>query len=446
MIKKFFSLLFALLLFCSIFFSLTINSFATEDVSNAGFKVEENAGAVYLYNYESDRVLFSQKSQEHIVPASTAKMMAGLLVCELYKHKLDDAVTIEAEMLNGCEGASMNLIPGMTVTVRDLLLGTLCGGNNDAAQVLAIACAGSIKAFVVEMNTFAKRMYMNDTVYKNPTGLDALGAVTTLSDTARLAHRAAQNELYLSISSLSSFEFSPQGAESATIYNRNALISQFSATGYTNKYAKGLIAGNTDEGGYVLATYAQKDGSSYLCVIMGAQAIEGRIYSYLTANKLLDVAFREYSFVRIAKMGDVFLNQPLDFAVKNGESIQAYCVLSQDVSAFLNSDVDIKKEVTYKAYLHDKKLDAPLNAGDIVGGVNFYHNGALIARAPLIVNETVEGNSILMFFDSAKNVLFSRFALLGIIISIATISFYLFLSEKNARYKKVGTVRFNKFS
>lgn len=445
MIKKSISLLCAFIFVFVISAVTLIEAYATDNTNELGIEIPDGAGAIYLYNYESDRVLLSRGGGNLIAPASTAKMMTGLVVCKNYKDKLDSEVTITEEMLSDSAGTSMNLKVDMTVTVKDLLLGTVCGANNDAAQALAVACAGSINAFVKEMNLLADSLYMKSTVYKNPTGLDAAGAVTTLDDSARLAHSAAKNELYVSLSSLNYFEFTPKDGETVTVYNRNALASQFSAAGYTNKYAKGLIAGSTDEGGYVLATYANKDGASYLCVIMGAQAYGGEIYSYATANSILEYAFNRYESVKIAKAGETFLDKEIVFAVSEGEAVKLPLVIENDVYAFVKYDVDVKKDIRYKTYLYTEELSAPIVKGDVVGGVDFYCNGVRVATAPLVAGESVDANPILYFLNDFRTRIFSRTALICFIIFVILTSVYLYFYIKNTRHKKVGTVRFNKF-
>ena len=441
-ISLFFALVFAASVICSSVFSIS----AKNDINELEVSIDQNAGAVYLYNYDSDRVLVSRSSEVKMAPSATAKMMSGLLVCQNYVSELDRSVTITEDMLKGLEGNSMGLEVGMIVTVRDLLYGTVCGCNNDAAQALAIACAGSVREFVKEMNILADRLYMKNTVYKNPTGLDADGAVTTLDDTARLAQKASQNKIYMTVSSVPSFDFAPQNANVRTVYNRNALISQFTAAGYINKYAKGLIAGSSD-GSYVLATYVQKDEVSYLCVIMGAASDGNTIYSYETANALLDRAFRKYQLIKIAKLGDSFLSEDVGLTVgSDDDSLKAVCVVPKDVYAFVNQDVDPKKDITYKAYLHENAMRAPLSAGEVVGGVDFYYNGAIVASSTLVVEDDVDANIILAVMHTVKEFFFSRVFLIGFVLSVVFVSLYLYVDSKNKRHKKVGRVTFKKFS
>lgn len=438
-------------LYCAFAFTILLCLFvlpisANDDVNEMNVDIDDRAGAVYLYNYESDRVLVSHRTSEPMLPASTAKMMTGIVVCENYFDKLDESVIITEQMLDGHTGTSMNLQVGMEVTIRTLLHGTICGGNNDAALALAIACSGSIRAFVDEMNQFANRLYMNDTHYKNPTGLDANDARTTLADVARLARYVSKNKLYVSISSLPSFTFYANGTEVSTVYNRNALHSQFSAAGYVNKYATGLNAGSTDNGGYVLATLAQKNDMTYLCVVMGASADASNIYSYSTANQILSKAFDNYSLQKIASAGDIFAEPETTYTLVDGTAVKLPCAISSDLNVVLKDGTKIKDDITYKIYFNDNTLSAPIRAGDVVGGVNVYCKDVLVGRAILLAASDVEPNLILYSLKQMKDFISGRVFIIGFLLSIVSVFLYVYFDSKNLRYKKVKTVRYSKFS
>ena len=426
----------------SLLFLLSVPSAKAEDFCETDFPKISDEVAVYLYNYESNRVLLCQKSESKIAPASTAKIMTGVLACEIYSDKLYEKITITSEMLEGHTGTSMNLKPGMTVTVRDLLYGTICGGNNDAAQVLAIACAGSINKFVDEMNFYARRLYMNNTHYTNPTGLDNEKAYTTISDTAKLARKAAENEIYMAASSAQYFEFVPEGGISTTVYNRNALMSQFSAEGYINKNAKGIISGNTDNGGYVLATLAERNGVNYLCVVMGASADQHEIRSYSIVNSLLNYVFNKYEFKKIANKGDIFASIDVGLSAANGEPCTLNCVLDDDVYIFVSSDIDISADIDILPYLHDNNISAPVNEGKVVGGVDFYHNGILIGSSRLIASETIKPNGVLYALDAAKKVFVSRTFITTLITIPILYAIYILVRKKAEERIKARKIKF----
>ena len=433
MIKRLLSVLFALVLIGIPFSFLTHATASGEDINEAGLSVDKKAGAVYLYSYECDRVLFARDQDTRRAPASSTKIMAGVVACEIYADKLGDSVTITSEMLEGVSGASMGLRVGMTLKIRDLLCGTLLG-NNDAAQALAIACAGSIKEFVKDMNVYAGQLYMLDTHYSNPTGHDSAEAYTTLSDTAKLVHKAASNDTYLSCSSMQYFEYTPEGEPSVTVYNRNALMSQFSANGYTNKYAKGIIGGSTDLGGYVLASYAEKNGEAYLCVIMGAEADGDTLYSYATANDLLDHVFQSYSYRKIANAGDELLSTEVALSVSDGKSYVLPCVLPEDLYVFVDYSTDLES-LLLVPYLHDTQMSAPIKKNSVVGVVDVYSDGVLVGSSRLVAAEDVEPNFVLYTMKVAKDFLLSKIFIIAAVIFVILLVVYLLICSKRTRHK-----------
>jgi D-alanyl-D-alanine carboxypeptidase len=88
-------------------FLFSFGVYAAKDINEPELTVNRAAGAVYIYSYECDRVLFCRDQESKRAPASTAKIMAGLVACELYEDKLAESVTVTAEMLEGISGASM---------------------------------------------------------------------------------------------------------------------------------------------------------------------------------------------------------------------------------------------------------------------------------------------------------------------------------------------------
>jgi len=82
----------------------------------------------------------------------------------------------------------------------------------------------------------------------------------------------------------------------------------------------------------------------------------------------------------------------------------------------------------------------------VVGGVNIYCEDVLIGRADLVAENNVEPNFLLYSLKKMKDFVFGRVFAVGMLLSVISVSAYLHISSKNSRYKKVGTVRYNKFS
>ena len=290
-----------ILAFAVTFFILTafcISAYASDaSAQSVAVPNTDKAYAVCLYNVNTQKSIYSKNMQKRIFPAGAVKMMTGLMACQILQDRLDEQITITEDMLDGVKGNSMRLKAGMSVTLENLLYGVLCAGGNDAAAVVSIACMGSIDAFVDAMNSKAKEWGLENTFFTNPTGLDDKNMYSTLSDIMIIAQKAYENKLYLDISSAMSYVFTPIGEnEEIKIFNRNALISTFYATGYRNPNCMGLISGNTDLGGDCVITYAQKKDTGYICAVMKAQADDEVIYSYEITNALLKYAFENFYY------------------------------------------------------------------------------------------------------------------------------------------------------
>jgi D-alanyl-D-alanine carboxypeptidase (penicillin-binding protein 5/6) len=277
------------------------------------------------------------------------------------------------------------------------------------------------------MNDYAALLDMRSTHYSNPTGIDSTSAKTTVLDTAKLAAKAAENQLYLKISTTPEYKIN----DTITVYNRNALVSQFSAQGYLNKNAKGLIAGSTDQGGFILAALAQRNERSFLCVVMGATADENEIYSYKTASDLFTYAFNGYTGKILGYAGDKVTSIEVKLALDVKSAPTVNCVIADDVYAVIPDNAETS-DISFKYYLHEDTLTAPIEKNTVVGGIDFYYKGAKIAEGKLVTEKYVSENSLLVFLDNMKNAFISPFFLITVLL-IATFTLtYLYLKRKTA--------------
>lgn len=424
------------------FIAVIITCFGTTLVNATGsFPDVSGVDKVYLYNFESGKVVYSKGSQTaSIAPASTVKIMSGLLAIEQLNGRLDENITVTSDMLYNVEGFTVNLKEGDILTVKDLLYCLICGGGNDAAIILAIVCSGSIESFVEQMNRTASSYGMSNTKYSNPTGIDTDGMTTTINDTVILSQKAIENELFVEISSTRSYTYKLGGSsETRTVVNRNPLISNFSASGYQNKNVKGLNAGMTDNGGYCVSAYASNGKDSYLCIIMGGTlTMNGRITSYSVANSLLSHVFKNYTYTKIAEKGSIIGALTVDLAlpVNGSQAVTVNCVLENDVYGYAPCNIDYKRDLTYKTYYHSDPLTAPVNKNTIVGGVDIYYQNEYIATARLITDSDVVESDLLIALDKMKSITLSRPVFIFLVLAILLILLYLYLTVWKSKLRK----------
>ena len=421
--------------------AILITPSADVKVDGLSFPSVSGAKCIYLYNYESDSVVYSNgcSEREKIAPASTVKIMTGLLAIEMLEGRFDEQVVLSEELLVDIEGYTVKFEKDTVVTVRDLLYGLICGGGNDAAVILARVCSGSVSAFVDQMNSKAQEWGCDDTVYANPTGIDDPSMTTSLKDTVTISKKAVESADFMTMCSAQSYKYSPVNSEAVkTIPNRNAMISSYSAVGYKNSKVKGLNAGMTDRGGYCVSTYATDGNSSYLCIVMGAVELsDGTLLSYEISNSLLNHAFENYSYELIAKKGDIIGSLGVDFALPKGgqDEMTVDCILTEDIYAYAPKNVDYKQALTYKTFFYEERLTAPVCAGTEVGGVDIYYGDALIASGRLVTNEDVQESELLISLHNMKAFLTSRIVIIFLILIAVFASIIIFIKVKNKRTK-----------
>jgi len=441
--KSFGNVIFAtLLLFCFLAVAiLPISAKKAETPSLPDPPSTASAKAVYLYNFESDRAIVSQNADERIAPASTVKIASGLVAIEALSHRLDEVISVTSDMLVTKRGARLGLKVGDELSVQDLLYASICGGYNDATDILAYLVSGSYTSFVVRLNQKATEWGMTDTCYKNATGMDETGMVTTLADVVTLSRHAIENSLYMTVSSAISYSFVLRNSgENMPIYNRNALISPYYYQGCQSKYAKGLIAGMTDKGGHCVATYAEYSGSRYLCVVMGAGGTSNGIpNSFSLAYKLLQHAFLNCVYTPIALEGEVMCEATVQLALPTDKEGVATvpCALQSDLYALLPEDVD-SEDLTFRTFLHRDVLSAPITTGSVVGGVDVYYGDTWLCHAKLIATEDVERNAMLATLHAMRNAIFSRRTLLIFAATVIMLGIYFPISYHN---RKKNTVK-----
>jgi D-alanyl-D-alanine carboxypeptidase len=145
------------------------------------------AYSVYAVDYSNRKVIMSRRPRARLQPASTTKLLTALVVID--RMDLDDRVRIGNAAVR-VEPTRAGLTKGATYTVRDLLRVLLATSANDAGVALAVAVAGSEKAFADLMNKKARALGAKDSFFINSTGLPDPRQLTTAYDLSIITRAA----------------------------------------------------------------------------------------------------------------------------------------------------------------------------------------------------------------------------------------------------------------
>lgn len=268
-----------------------------------------SAAAYLLYDSDADRVLFAHNNGMALPMASLTKLMTALLILE--RGDLQAEVVIQPSDLVG--GTAMQLVPGELITVEDLLWGMLIPSGNDAATALARYLAGSVDAFVAEMNERAVALGLRQTHFVNPHGLDAEGHLSSVNDLLILVRKNWDYPLFRQIVATERITINGH-----LLQNTNQLLGPYPG-------ANGVKTGTTDAAGQCLVAGIQRDGHQVFAIILGssdrysdAQALYERYredYQWVTGdperfsvlNRLYDASGRLWYLRATAVPPTVFL-------------------------------------------------------------------------------------------------------------------------------------------
>ena len=398
---------------------MALPSFAVPEIPDMS-----GAKAVYLYNVEQKLVMAEKDANAEMYPASTTKIMTGLVALDALSGRLGEAVTVTEDMLKGVSGNNIKLKAGEKVTVLDMLYATICGGANDAAAVLAHAVCGSTDGFVELMNKKAEELGALDTHYTNVSGIHDSTMVTTAYDTFLVAKAASENSLFVELSSESKYEMPKTNlSQERNVYNKNFLISRYSETKYYNKYAKGLNSGSTAQGGYCLATCTENNGQTYICVVLGAEEIDGNICSYTVANSLIEWAYSSYGYVEILAENRLVCEVSVDLS----EDVDYVTLRPADsLTVFLPLDTDLEKDLVYSHKVTSPRLEAPVEEGQVAGFISVELDGEVLGTVDLVAMNKVERSEFLYGLKRIRDFTTSRPFVITAITFVVLLVVYIF--------------------
>ncbi len=357
------------------------------ETSAIGATLEIKAKSAILLEPYTGKILYEQNADEQLPPASITKIMSLLLVMEALDRGDISLETVVTASDHACSmgGSQIWLEPGEAMTVDDLLRATVIASANDACVALGEQIAGSEEGFVALMNERAKALGMNSTVFKNCTGLDAEGHITTAGDVAIMSGELIKHELIKDYSTVWMDSLRDGKSE---LVNTNKLVRFYKGT-------TGLKTGTTSIAKYCLSATAERDGLSLVAVIMAGETSTDRFEG---AKKLLDYGFANYSFSEIkAEL------EKKTTSVLKGEKNTLKVKTDGNLSLLMPKSAknDISRTVEWK-----KNLTAPIKTGQNVGYVNIYNGEENIGRISIVADEDIKKRDFYLSFCRILNEIF----------------------------------------
>lgn len=323
------------------------------------------AKSVILMEAETGKILYEHEADLQLPPASVTKIMTILLVMEEIAKgtlKLTDTIQI-SDLASHMGGSQVYLKAGEVMSLEDLLKSVVVASANDASTALAEHVAGSVEGFVTRMNERAKELGMVNTNFENPTGLDdsTVDHRTSARDIALMSRELLKHETILNYTTIW-MDSIRDGAFGLT--NTNRLIRFYQG-------ANGLKTGSTAKAGFCISATAKRDGMQLIAVVMGSPTRDSRNE---TAKKLLDYGFANYRYYCSDRKEIGSL--PVLGGVTNE------CPLVCDKFTAVLDKTMAAKGVESVTELPES-LSAPIEAGDIIGKIDYKVGEEVIGSAPI---------------------------------------------------------------
>jgi D-alanyl-D-alanine carboxypeptidase (penicillin-binding protein 5/6) len=323
------------------------------------------ADSYILMEARTGQVLLAKDQRTRRPPASTTKILTGILAIEM--GELDELVTVSKKAARVGE-ASLHLRPDEVFILGDLVKGALIRSGNDATVAIAEQVAGDEKLYIDLLNRKACLLGAWQTSFQNPHGLPHRDHLTTANDLALLARYALGNPVFSNIvGTKEEIIESFNTGRKISLRNTNRLL-------WEAPYYIGVKTGTTIKAGKCLVGAFRDEGRSLISVVLHSDDRFG------DTRKLIDYGMKDYQLQKV-----VDSQQYLTIKVADGEPLFLSLAPEEDFYYSIRKDQQLSR-----AYNLPEKIQSPIKAGEPVGSVDILLDGKKIKNVQLIALEDME--------------------------------------------------------
>ena len=355
----------------------------------------ETAQSAFLYEVETDTVVYSYNPDTKVHPGTLAKIVLAMVVLETCD--LDEEVTV-TEGIQAYVPAGANTLSGEKseklksnehISVEDLLYGTMMLNANDAAVALAHHVAGTTDAFLALMNAKVKQLGCVNTEFGNISGLYTAQSYSTARDMTIIMREAMKNEDFATITSTGEYTIPATDLSGERSFKtQNYMVDDSTIQDFYDDRVTGGMASyyETIGASIVISATDRKNEEdteylSYIAVVLGASRTFAEngwsVVNHGNFNEmaqLLKYGFDNFKVNRIIYEG-MSLNQ---FIVNGGESY-AVGQATVDVDSVVPSKVQMNNlQMNYTVV--DGGLSAPIKKGQLIATLEVVYRNSVLTE------------------------------------------------------------------
>lgn len=324
----------------------TTNTTSTSVDNSQDDLPEINAQSAITMDFDTGEVIYAKDADSKRYPASTTKLLTGLLLAE-NKQKSDEleftqSAKEQPEYSLNINFMHNNMKVGDKMSADDVMKGLLLFSGNDTAYMIADNVAGNSTAFAEMMNEKAKELGATHSNFVTANGLHDENHYTTAYDLSLITKAAFENDWERQTMELEKTSIDINGAK-VLLENRNLGLNK-----------NGNIAGKTgltNAAGGCLAAVYERDGRKIIGVVLKSRQVDNNdMTKFEDMDKIMDYSFAAKPVIYKAA-GDEVGTADLQYKTFGffgpTKTITVPLKLTQDVYYYPNAINEKDSEITY---------------------------------------------------------------------------------------------------
>ena len=365
------------------------------------------ARSAVLTDADSGRILYEKNARQVMPMASTTKILTCILALE---HADLESYAQVSSYAQGMPKVKLGVQSGEYYKVKDLLYSLMLESHNDAAVVIAEHVAGSVEEFAELMNEKAAVLGCEDSFFITPNGLDAACVTengeskchaTTAVDLARIMayciKESPEKDAFLEITRTPEYRFGAykQNGDGFTENGRQFYCANHNAFLTMMDGALSGKTGFTNEAGYCYVGAVNRDGKTYIAVLLACGWPNNKSYKWTDMKTLMEYGLSSYEkalfsdvSVREEEIAPLYIKDAK--SRKIGEEVYAPVSVRkytgkkpESILLRAGEKIEVVKEL-------EESLEAPIAAGTKVGVVRYLVDGKVYIEEELIITEEYE--------------------------------------------------------
>ena len=408
-------------------------------VSNIAPGFEIGAEAVYLFNLDTDSLIWERNSGQPMYPASLTKMMTTIIAMEntadldsemvLFPNHIQDHL-FNFQQIHGSISLG-GMIAGDEFSMRDMIFAMMLPSANEAAMSVAHHIGGSQEDFVEMMNQRARQLGATNTNFVNATGLYDPNHISTARDIFIITKHAMGLDGFAEIASTIVHEASPANRERNLVWNTTNHM-MIPANRYFYPHLSGIKTGTLPQAGRCFVSTATRDGFTYILVVMGSPFIDmTENAAFYDTRNIYEWVFNTFRRRALVEQGRYVTEIPLRLSMDR-DHLQL--MTAERVTALMPAGIDIAS--IDRAFDLPDRIDAPVTRGEHIGTMTMLLDGEELGRVDLLAGESISANPLLVILDRVREVVGSfwfRFTVIFILLLILAYAALMIRKNKQRR-------------